>query len=76
MLLIEAGARCATPLSFFGYDVDYTTPTPPAENHTVSSAVIIDLCTPPAEAQTFLSGDSLVIDLTHDDKVVYDMTCV
>jgi hypothetical protein len=60
-------------------DVALTTPTPPPICPTVSTSrcsSIIDLTTPPYEAPhpSLHFTDGMVIDLTHESKVIYDLT--
>lgn len=55
-------------------DVDLTTLTPPPHGRAISTSnSILDLTTPPTENTCHISN-GLIIDLTYEDKVVFDLT--
>jgi hypothetical protein len=61
-------------------DINLTTPTPtPPPPHcvpTINNGSVVDLTTPCVEGLSRTTGfsDGVIIDLTHDDKIIYDLT--
>jgi hypothetical protein len=58
-------------------DINFTTPTAPPVHRSASASPssVINLTTLPPKAPQYLPlTDGVVIDLTHEDKVIYDLT--